>query len=532
MTGALEGVRVVDFGQYIAGPLAAMLLADQGAEVVHVDPPGGPRMHSAANATWNRTKLNVELDLTRQQDREIAQRLVAGADVLIENFRPGVMDRLGFGAEAMATANPRLVYCSLPGFAADDPRAAVPAWEGVVTAAAGGYPPPHGSASDRPVYTAIPTASNFAAYIAATAITMALIARGQDGPGQRIEVPLFDAMFTAIGAHGLLVDGRPAGTGAGIGIGSGIYQCADGRWVQFNTQNPRFLAWFAEAAGVGLATRGLLDRDRLAADPALCDELRRRLTALFQTRAALDWEDLINTAGGRRSPSAAPRPSGWRRRTPASPALSWRSMTRCSVRCCSPVRRCGSPAPPALSTPAAPPCWWTCPFGLAMGSALAAGASAALAGVRVLDLTQVLAGPMAARTLAEFGADVIKINDPLDVAYSGGERLPLPPSMLNRGKRTMLLDLRTPAGLEVFWRLVDGADVVLQNFRHGVAERMGIGYEQVRAAPRTSFTPRSAPTAMKDPGATGAATSPRGRPSPACRRASVATASRSARRSP
>src|SRR5438874_8666167 len=101
MTGALDGLRVIDFGQYVAGPLAAMLLADQGAEVVRVDPPGGPRLDTPANATWNRNKRSIVLDLKQSGDCDTARHLVETADVVIENFRPGVMQRLGLGAEAM-----------------------------------------------------------------------------------------------------------------------------------------------------------------------------------------------------------------------------------------------------------------------------------------------------------------------------------------------------------------------------------------------------------------------------------------------
>src|SRR5262249_45253531 len=126
MAGALEGVRVIDFGQYIAGPLAAMFLADQGADVIRIDSPSGPLMASPANATYNRGKRSIALDLHREADRALAARLIATADVVIENFRPSTMARFGLDAEAMTAANPRLIYCSLPGFASDDPRAQLP----------------------------------------------------------------------------------------------------------------------------------------------------------------------------------------------------------------------------------------------------------------------------------------------------------------------------------------------------------------------------------------------------------------------
>ena len=139
ITSALEGVRVIDFGQYMAGPMAAMLLGDQGADVIRIDPPGGPRWNTPANATWNRNKRSIVLDLKKNADQETARKLIGTADVVIENFRPGVMDRLGLGAAAMTDANRRLVYCSLPGFGSDDPRANVRAWEGVLGAATAAY---------------------------------------------------------------------------------------------------------------------------------------------------------------------------------------------------------------------------------------------------------------------------------------------------------------------------------------------------------------------------------------------------------
>src|SRR3954467_13537805 len=107
-SSALDGIRVVDFGQYVAGPMAAMLLGDFGADVIRVDPPAGPRLSTPANATWNRNKRSIALDLKSKADLDIARSLIERADVVIENFRPGVMDRLGLGARDMSALNPRL----------------------------------------------------------------------------------------------------------------------------------------------------------------------------------------------------------------------------------------------------------------------------------------------------------------------------------------------------------------------------------------------------------------------------------------
>src|SRR5207248_6583262 len=102
MVGALQGIRVIDFGQYLAGPLLAVMLADHGAEVIRVDPPGGPRWRHPANAMLQRGKRSTLLDLKSASDRGTAERLIANADIVVENFRPGVMDRLGLGPSAMS----------------------------------------------------------------------------------------------------------------------------------------------------------------------------------------------------------------------------------------------------------------------------------------------------------------------------------------------------------------------------------------------------------------------------------------------
>ena len=183
--GALDGIRVSDFGQYIAGPLAAVMLGDQGADVIHVDPPGGPTWKTDADAFLQRGKRRISLDLKSPHDRETAGRLIDSADVVIENFRPGVMDRLGVGAESAIERNARLIYCSLPGFAPDDPRADMQAWEGILDAATDNCIPrvgeePPGWDWSRPFYSAVPLASNFGAFLGATGIVMALIARQRD----------------------------------------------------------------------------------------------------------------------------------------------------------------------------------------------------------------------------------------------------------------------------------------------------------------------------------------------------------------
>ena len=484
MAGALDGTRVIDFGQYIAGPLLGMLLADQGADVIKVDPPGGPRWKTAANATWNRGKRSIVLDLKQADDCATALALLQSADVVVENFRPGVMDRLGLGARAMTEANPRLVYCSLPGFAADDPRGSVPAWEGIVAAAAATYRPQSPDVSNgRPVYTAIPISSNYGAFQGAVSIIMALIARGRDGVGQRIEVPLFNATFGSIGAMGIRIHHPRNGAPDMRRIWGGTFQCKDDLWVRFGGSGNQNLRQFVEAAGItGWDAEGLTDLDKVAKDPDLAAEVQRRAEDLFKTRTAQEWEDLVAEAG---SEGAVCRTSAeWFGHPHArqsqmvievddptygkmlQPGINARmSLTPGEV-------RRPAPAPDQhreeiLSEVASQ-------RPVEVRDSVETTMRSALDGVRVLDLCIILAGPTCGRTLAEYGADVIKIDNPTRGSTVASH------NEVNRGKRSILLNLKSEAGRNVFWRLLEDADVVAQNYRAGKLDKLGLSYEEVR----------------------------------------------------
>ena len=480
MPSALDGIRVIDFGQYIAGPLCGMLLADQGADVIRVDPPGGPVWQTPANATWNRGKRSISLDLKQPGDVDTARRLMASADVVIENFRPSVMSRLGLGSETALAANPRLIYCALPGFASDDPRAQVRAFEGVVSAATATLRPFEGKA-DRPVYTAIPIASVYAAFQAAVSITLALHARQRDGAGQRIEVPLFDSMFPSIGSRGLHVHDPAHAVPSRSGIWGGSFECADGLWVQYGSGNQNFRE-FVEAAGITDWDReGLTDIDRILEDSALYEKHRQRARELFKTHTAQEWEDLVAKAG---SECAVCRTSEeWFDHPHArasnmvievddpvygrmlQPGLNARlSRTPGAVRRPAPKpdqHRVEILSELETHRPAPP-------------SEMVSTLRSALDGVRVLDLCIILAGPTCGRTLAEFGADVIKIDNPSRGGFIQSH------NDVNRGKRSIMLDLKSAVGRDIFWQLVDSADVVAQNYRAGKLEKLGLGYEQVR----------------------------------------------------
>lgn len=471
MPGALDGIRVIDFGQYVAGPMVGMLLGDQGADVVRIDPPGGPLYDGPANVAWNRNKRSIVLDLKQPADLSVARRLIAGADIVVENFRPGVLERLGLSAAAMVDANPGLIYCSLPGFASDDPRSGVRAWEGVVAAAAGTYR--LNEESGRPVYTTLPFSSYFAAFQGAAAIAMALNARQRDGRGQTIEVPLYDATFGALGAR-ITFHRRPrAPRPPGDLLGN--YRCGDGRWVSYVSGNKAARSFLESVGGSewsDATNTGLMS----------AEEFDEKARTLFLSRPAAEWEAYCEEIG---TECSVCRPSSEWLDHPG--ALESGIVIDIEDRLLGTVRGPGvnvrmsaSPHSTPTSRPAADAHRDEIIAELDGTPAARPVPDAdelrrALQGVRVLDLCIVLAGPTCARTLAEYGADVIKIEAP---PRAGREPFH---NDTNRGKRSLILDLKSRAGREVFWRLVDRADVVVQNFRKGVAERLGLGYETVRA---------------------------------------------------
>jgi crotonobetainyl-CoA:carnitine CoA-transferase CaiB-like acyl-CoA transferase len=488
--GALNGVRVIDFGQYISGPLAAMLLGDHGADVIRVDPPGGPRWVHPSNAILQRGKRSVVLDLKAPEDLITARRLIASADVVIEGFRPRVMERLGLGAGELTAIDERLIYCSIPGFAHDDTRAQLSGWEGIIGAATGHYSPGFSTPAwaraanpgdgQAPRFSALPLASVFAGIIATNSILAALIARERSGFGQAIEVPLFNAMFELIGTTGRKADlPEPNWRHAASALDA---RCSDGYWLMISLWGHRHYRWFADRFFPSdWLAEGLGDPQRLLQDPALAQIAKERITGLLATRPAAEWERSISEAGiavcVSRSTSdwlADEHAQAIQAVIPLEDPELGQTMQAGHVTSLShtPPHPQGprhvldadredvlgeldqlGPKPPS-------------------GDRASSAVRRALEGIRVLDLTTIVAGPTAGRILAEYGAQVVKINQP---GYLIVNHL-----HASSGKQSVLLDVSRPEGKDVLWPLVEQADVFIQNMSRGTAERIGVGEDDVR----------------------------------------------------
>jgi crotonobetainyl-CoA:carnitine CoA-transferase CaiB-like acyl-CoA transferase len=200
--GPLEGVKIVDLSAIISGPLATMLLADQGADVIKVEPPGlGDLLRyigsnrggmSGLFAMCNRGKRSIVVDLKTDEGRATVRTLIDGADVVVQNFRPGAVERLGLGYEDVRATNPGLIYVSISGFGADGPYSGKRVYDNVVQGYSG-FAAVQADAEGRPTLLRTLVCDKVTAYTAAQAITAALFARTRTGEGQHVGVTMLDA---------------------------------------------------------------------------------------------------------------------------------------------------------------------------------------------------------------------------------------------------------------------------------------------------------------------------------------------------
>ena len=210
MPGPLDGFRIVDLTSMISGPLATMILADQGADVIKVENPAGGDHTRAANnrrngfaASFlnnNRNKRSVTLDLKQDAALQAMLRLLSTADVFVQNFRPGVVERMGLGEDAVREVAPEIIYVSISGFGETGPYAQKPVYDPLIQAVSGLATIQAGSDTERPrlVRTIVP--DKLTAYNAAQAITAALLSRARTGKGQHIRLSMLDAIIAFLWA--------------------------------------------------------------------------------------------------------------------------------------------------------------------------------------------------------------------------------------------------------------------------------------------------------------------------------------------
>jgi crotonobetainyl-CoA:carnitine CoA-transferase CaiB-like acyl-CoA transferase len=530
----LDGIRVINIGGAWAGRVAAMLMADQGADVIEIRRPG--HQAGGADPLLDRGKRMVVLDLKSEDGLAQARRLASGADIAIENMRPGAADRLGLGYDALSKKVAGLVYLSLPGFAPGDEYENTHAWEGVINATVGVFTDISSTGTvlgGRPLYTAIPMASAYGGVHGALGATLALLHSRRTGLGQRIVVPLADAVMSAMALLAARFEGQPerynfppmntvmqevafpvvrdlaehleahhveafkSYLASFAPPTFGHFPCADGQRVFVNAHNHVYQTrMFLEAIGVldQLVAEGMVvaspyakdDGNNLISSESMPPAARRRVRDLvsqrLMTRNARDWELTLRDLNV--PVTVVQTNEEWLSRQPLKDggvvtdiADPVHGQTRQPGRFLSiDGEGVGSPDLRPREDAQGDVDWRAAAIDKAAPSGGDASAGI-LDGLRVLDLSNVIAGPAAGRTLSEFGADVIRIDHPSPLA---GPRLTMWFGLdVNQGKRAVVLDLKSPAGRAVFARMVADADVVLHNFLDGSAEKLGIGHAQL-----------------------------------------------------
>jgi crotonobetainyl-CoA:carnitine CoA-transferase CaiB-like acyl-CoA transferase len=236
----LDGVRILDLSGGIAGPLGVLQLAEHGADVIKIEPPGGrPDRTSPASRVYNRSRRSVTLDLKRPEGVRIFRELCSTADVLVEAFAPGTMARWGLDYESLRREVPRLVYCSLPAWPSGTRHEHLPGWEALVHARTG-QQWENTSFRSGPVFLHSPVASFGAMFLVPTGIMSALVARDRTGRGQHVEISLLQGVLSLTTQNWnwtdkgqfLLDKVHPPGIHQ-----NSIYECANGEWIHASTMS-------------------------------------------------------------------------------------------------------------------------------------------------------------------------------------------------------------------------------------------------------------------------------------------------------
>ena len=293
----LEGVKVLDLSQFLPGPHLTMMMADHGADVIRIEPPSGEPTRTIGKyqgdtTVWfrntHRGKRSVVLDLKRPEGVEAFVRLAADADVVVEAFRPGAVDRLGIGAAAVRARYPRIVYCSISAFGQTGALAHHPAHD-LAVQALGGFLSVNDGPGGTPVVPGVPSADMAAGLTALSAVLMALLARERTGVGDTLDIAMFDSLlpWSAHIAGNALAGGAAPCSASQRSLGGAafyqVYTCADGRHIVLGGREAKFAATL-------LTALDRADLIPLAAAPAgEQGDLIAFLTATFAAKSRDDW---------------------------------------------------------------------------------------------------------------------------------------------------------------------------------------------------------------------------------------------------
>jgi crotonobetainyl-CoA:carnitine CoA-transferase CaiB-like acyl-CoA transferase len=487
--GILDGRRVIDCSENMAGAVAALLLAEAGADVIKVERPGGdPTRSSTGFLTWNRSKRGVVLDLETAEGRAELHRMLDGADILIHTFGPTAAAARGVGDDELVASHPRLITSAILGWPAGHPSADGPSDDLLVSARLGLCDEQRGH-RDGPVFLRFPFGSWCAVYLSVIGVLSRLIARERGGAaGGPANTSMAQGALVPTMMHWARAETPGPGFSWGLpkDLVPSMFEAGDGTWIHLmrnaDVDSPLMVQAFEEmgeasvaaanAAFGGLSTPGY---PNFGANQVA-----------FRTRPAREWLEDFWTHDIPAQPSA---PYGAILSDEQARANGY--VTDVVDPTHGPMVQAGTPfstTPPSRVRRPAPTLGQHTEEILGdVGSAPAAddGASRSAAavrsplqGLRVLDLGNFLAGPLGPMLLADLGADVIKLEASTGDKMRNVQRVF---AACQRGKRGVALDLKSPAARPALEALVAWADVVHHNLRMPAARKLGLDYESLRA---------------------------------------------------
>jgi crotonobetainyl-CoA:carnitine CoA-transferase CaiB-like acyl-CoA transferase len=511
--GPLAGLRVLDLSNSPAGAQATQTLADFGAEVLCVEPPGGSALRSLPSFPLiARGKQSIVLDLHDDDDASLARRLALGADVLVETFRPGAAQRLGLGYEDLIRENPRLVYGSVTAFGRTGPYANAKGYEALVMARLGAlWASESMVAREGPAHVSMPYCTYGASQQLLAGICAALHEREGSGTGQRVEATLVNGL-AALGTWNWYLKVitskfpdafTPSATRSAAGLPLSpmsfmllIALSGDGRWMQFSQVQLHLYMEMLKVFGLDWMPESEEWKAAVwAADTPKTGEYWDKLFEAVQSKSLAEWNEVFENDHDvwaetmRRGSELLDHPQMQH----LGAVVEIDDAERGLVRQPGPVVAMAET--PAVLSGGAPELdadgarLRATPWGALEAAGVSATSAATLAGdgpalgdVTLLELGTFFAAPFGGTVLRELGARVIKV-EPLD-GEPMRNLLPFPEvggAKCLQGKESICVDLSTDEGRAIVHELARRSDLVLQSFRAGVAERQGVDAATLRA---------------------------------------------------
>ena len=499
MTAPLSRYRIVELANGPVSGIATMILADFGAEVIKIAPPGGdPYRHMASYPLWTRGKTLIEADLHNVSDVERLFALIKTSDAVVTTLRKATRDRIGLNRDTLGHG---MIVGVISGFGDDGPYRNYPGYEPIVAAKFGRMRNFERVVADRdgPNYAPLQVATHATAQSAAAALLAALHARQVTGRGAIFDTSLLRGLIpyemggmlmSQLRDKGLLppAEALPVRAAVMPTLNYHPVYTQDGHWLQFGNLLPHLFASFLETTGLAEELTDAHRGDPISWDPQVREAFRDRMLEQMQTRTLAEWTEIFVQNGGVVSHRYQ---STQQALTDADVAENGHVVTRDGVTMVGPVAQLTkTPAEPggrirAVTFDAVAP-------RQVRQARDAAPVVKPLAGVTVVECATIIAAPLGASLLADLGARVIKVEpltgDPFRSMYPTGA------AKCNAGKESFCVDLKSPEGRNAVRELAKRADIWIHNYRMGVPEKLGIGYDDLATLNQISCTSRRTAT--------------------------------------